>query len=484
MKIKNKNKFMLDKKEMVFVIFVTLLFCLLFCLVCEFAYFNKTDIGKISLGKMLSFCGLVLILFMMLVLYIYFSDSEVLKSRRKLLALYTAMLLSFGVIILVTNISQIHFSVYAAPFALCALLVALLIGVKCSFFANFIVIMIFFLAEIQFSTVVDAQKYFPLFCGITTGIIGTYSISKFNRRTQYLLGGMFIGLIAFALAVVTFFLFGEKVKDFTEFWGMCLFSLLSGLVNIGLFFVVVPLMERVFNLVTDFRLAELASANQPLIKRLMVEAPGTFNHSMLVASYAEACAGAIGADTFIARAAGYYHDIGKLKDPQYFVENQISGHNPHDDISAELSVMFIKKHTMNGLALAIEYKLPVEIKRAITEHHGTLPIRYFYAKAKRITEGGDLNIKEYSYDGPKPTDKISAIIMIADASEAALRASNDKSRAAAIVDDIVKERFDLGQFTDCDITMSDLETIKRTILTTYLGIKHERIKYPDAKVNS
>ncbi len=156
----------------------------------------------------------------------------------------------------------------------------------------------------------------------------------------------------------------------------------------------------------------------------------------------------------------------------------MDGVNLHDHLTPEASVAIIKSHTANGLAIAKEYGMPVEIQRAIMEHHGTMPVKYFYFKAQKYTDG-KLDPTQYSYDGPKPTSKISALLMICDACEAALRASNDRSRAEEIVDNIVNERLMLDQFSDCDITMKEIDAIKSTIITTYLGIRHKRVKYPE-----
>lgn len=485
--MKTKRRYGLNKKEAAFNAFLVALFSVLLCLISWLVFFEWNDTlppeveGQKAI-RALAFAAIIFVFTVLIVIYAYFADNETLKSRKKMTALFVTATVSYTLNILISMVDAPIPVIYVAPVALCALLISLIVSPKLSFFVNFYVVLLLFIAEKNLTvSSTDAQVYYLLFSGILGSIMGTYMISKSNRRVQYLFGGLCIGFFSLIVAILTYFIFSETFNMNMEFWSMCLLALVSGLVDIALFFLLTPLFESIFNLVTDFRMAELASSDQPLMKRMVEEAPGTFNHSMLVASYAEACAGAIGADTFVARAAGYYHDIGKLKDPQFFVENQSGGQNPHESISPELSVMFIKKHIINGIALAQEYKLPEEIVSAIAEHHGTMPIRFFYSKAKRMTEG-ELDMKAYSYDGPKPTNKISAIIMIADASEAALRANNNKNAAAEIVDKIVKERFELEQFTDCDITMKDLEIIKRTILTTYLGITHDRIQYPEVRL--
>lgn len=484
--MKTKRRYELTKKEVLFNVFLVCFFSALMSLISWFVFFEMNnslpaDVDANKAVRFIGFAAVITTLSTMLVIYTYFADYETLKRKRKITALFVTYFVSYTLNIFISILELPVPIIYIAPVALCGLLVSLLVGSKLSFFTNFAMVLLLFFTEKNFTGAPDAQAYYLLLAGVVGSILGTYTLSKSNRRFQYLFGGVIIGFFSLVVAIITYFLFAEKFSIDSSFWAMCLLTLISGLVDIALFFLLTPLFERIFNLVTDFRMAELASTDQPIMKKMVEEAPGTFNHSMLVASYAEACAGAIGEDTFVARAAGYYHDIGKLKEPKYYVENQSGGHNAHDDISPELSVMFIKKHVMNGVALAQDYKLPDEIINVIKEHHGTMPIKYFYTKAKRMTEGY-LDMKAYSYEGPKPKNKISAIIMIADASEAALRATNNKATSAEVVDKIVKERFELEQFTDCDITMKELETIKRTILTTYLGITHDRIEYPEGKI--
>ncbi|MBR2371408.1 MAG: HDIG domain-containing protein, partial [Clostridia bacterium] len=188
------------------------------------------------------------------------------------------------------------------------------------------------------------------------------------------------------------------------------------------------------------------------------------------------------ANTHLARAAAYYHDIGKLKNPVYFKENQMDGHNPHDEITPELSTALIKKHVSNGMLIAKEYHLPEKVAVFITEHHGTMPIQFFYSKAQKYTDGR-LDDTGFRYDGPTPTSKIAAILMICDSSEAALRALSvdNRMKAEEIVGNIINDRLKYKQFDNCDITMQELNIIKETIVSVYIGISHKRMAYPDQK---
>ena len=451
-------------------------------IICALSVLVYMPSRQLSLDDCIGFFVIVGIFFLILSIYVCYMHRSVLSQRRKTLALSFSMIVSYSLLLFFKQVITLEYSVYAAPFALCGLLVALLVSRRCGFFANLMITFIFFFAEhyLAGQKVVDLQ--YPLFVGVITGVIGAYAITTDSRRIQYVLLGVMIGFISAVVAVIMILVFNAVPANIIKQLTVCLLAFISGAVNICLFFMFIPLFEWMFNITTNFRLAELTSSNRPLIKRLKEEAPGTYYHSLALANYAEACALAIGENPVLARAAGYYHDIGKLYNPKYFIENQGNlAENPHDALAPEVSVRLIRSHVAKGVLFAKENRLPDELQKAIEEHHGSMPIKVFYYKANRITEGTTLDISEYSYSGPIPTSKISAIIMIADASEAALRAQKHKENAAAVIESIVRDRLELGQFANCDITMHELEIIKRTILTQYLSLEHDRITYPSGK---
>ena len=197
----------------------------------------------------------------------------------------------------------------------------------------------------------------------------------------------------------------------------------------------------------------------------------------------EACANAIGENPHLARAAAYYHDIGKLKAPIYFSENQ-STYNPHDELIPEVSVSMITSHTVFGEILAKQYRLPPEIVAVCKEHHGTAPVGYFYRKALNLTEEGELSVSNYTYSGPKPQSKVAAIVMIADTIEAAMRAYTPDTKEEFVdrINKLVDEKLTLGQFDECPITMKDLSTIKSTIIETLPRVQHGRVSYDKKKL--
>ena len=230
-----------------------------------------------------------------------------------------------------------------------------------------------------------------------------------------------------------------------------------------------------------FRLRELTSSDAKILQKLKEEAPGTYNHSVMVAQLAEASAAAIGENVDYARAAALYHDVGKLHFPEHFTENQ-GDYNLHDELAPELSADIIRSHAKDGYTLIRTNHLPEFLADVAVQHHGTLPIRYFYAKALKMTDA-ELNIDDFSYLGPKPQTKIAAIIMIADASEAAVRAGGSRKPEDAdkAISMVIEERMNLEQFSECDITMSDLTKIRQALVNTLTGVYHHRIKYPNLK---
>ena len=259
-------------------------------------------------------------------------------------------------------------------------------------------------------------------------------------------------------------------------------GILSGIVALG----TLPLLEKMFNITTPYSLAELADHNQPLLKRLQFEAPGTYHHSLMVANLSEAAAEAIGANPILARVGAFYHDIGKLKRPLFFVENQsyFGIENPHTKLNPRLSKMVITSHPKDGVDIAKEYKLPPVIQNFILQHHGDGLASYFYNQA--IIEEGAENVKEeqFRYVGPKPNMKETAILMIADAVESAVRSlkSPTNEEIEAVIEKIVQERLKDGQFSDSPLTLKDIKIIKTTFNRILRGMQHNRIKYQEANL--
>ena len=309
---------------------------------------------------------------------------------------------------------------------------------------------------------------------ILIGGLLPYCIKYTTKRTGYILICFIFDCLTFGLITLLVFVNPQLATAYDDLWLVAIavfVPLVAGMI-------INPVIESSFNLVTTTRLVELTDNKQPLIERLIAEAPGTYNHCMTVANLAEICANAIGEDPYLARAAAYYHDVGKLENPNFFAENQ-STHNPLDELLPEVSVQIIKGHTEKGYKLCDKQRIPDEIKNITIEHHGTLPITIFYERAKLLTDG-EVDIKEYSYQGKTPTSKIAAIIMICDSGEAAIRAMDkpDGARVDKVLKSLIDDRIKLGQFDNCDISLKELNTVRQAINEAFGGLYHKRLKYP------
>ena len=375
-----------------------------------------------------------------------------------------------------------YINIYFRPLVLGGLLTLLLVNRRSAVFVNVVTSLLTFLMDVftnaNFAaTVSEFAQYSSLVIGFSTGIIGVYLIDGVGSRIKVFgrgLSMMVPVLVCLALLEQTNLLkYPERVVAGAS----------SAVLSVVLFMAILPVFEWLFNKLTSYRLSELTEHSAPLIKRMIEEAPGTFNHSIVVSNLAESCAIAIGEDSLLARCAAYYHDMGKLKQPEFFKENQQGGRNPHNDLTPELSANIIRAHAKDGYDIVKKYGLPQEIADVCIQHHGTMPMMFFYAKAKQFADGGDVDIEKYSYAGPKPQTKIAAILMIADAGEAAVRTLKDRTRenVDALLSRLINERMQLRQFEDCDITMKELNIIRNTIANNLTGVYHSRIEYP--KVN-
>jgi putative nucleotidyltransferase with HDIG domain len=245
-------------------------------------------------------------------------------------------------------------------------------------------------------------------------------------------------------------------------------------------------LERPFRLTTDLRLLELSNPNEPLLRRLLVEAPGTYHASIIIANLAETAADAIGADSLLVRVGCYYHDIGKLRRPYLFVENQFGAENPHDRMSPSLSVLAIQAHVKDGLEMGRQMRLPQPVLDIIGQHHGTTLVSFFYRQALLSHKDDPPDETSYRYPGPKPQTRAAAIVMLADGVEAGVRALPHPTPNAVEerVRQIITDRLEDGQLSECDLTLRDLETIEATFTRIMAGILHKRIEYPPAALQA
>lgn len=320
----------------------------------------------------------------------------------------------------------------------------------------------------------------PLYTLVLGGAAAGLGVRVVRRRAQT---WVFVGVIAAAyiLAAITLGLLRSRTaaEIFTSAgWGV-LNAIGSTLIAMGF----LPLIESFVRITTDQRLLELSDMNHPLLQRLQREAVGTFSHTLNVANLAEAAARSIGANALLTRVGTYYHDVGKVVKPHYFIENQPPGRNPHDKLKPSTSAAIVRNHVTEGLRLASDSKLPDPVKDFIAEHHGTQPISFFFDRAREFDPDADLDPRDYSYPGPKPRSRETAILMLADSIESAARVLHDPTpeRIRALVDRIVETKISHGQLEDAPLTFGELTRIKEEFVTGLSGIYHQRIDYPPAR---
>lgn len=314
---------------------------------------------------------------------------------------------------------------------------------------------------------------------LCSGILAGHLSAKIRRRSELMQLSVIISLvtafIVFSVSVARNM--GIALSQLWECLGVFVFSL----VGAGLAVVSLALFEYVFKITTNVKLLELSDTNNPLIKRLLMETPGTYHHSLVVGNLSESAAEKVGANPLLARVGSYYHDVGKLKKPEYFSENEKFSKSKHDTLFPNMSSLIIVSHVKEGVDLAIKHKLPAEIIDIIKQHHGTSLVYYFYKRAMELgSESNEVNERDFRYPGPKPQSKEAAIIMLADSVEAASR-SLDRVTAlkiTSLVHDILTSKFDDGQLDECDLTLKDIHAIGETFSHILIGSLHQRVKYP------
>ncbi len=461
---------------LMFVLNVVLLFAMIFLLLEVNEGLNVINYIVENYNRVLFVASAVIILSMLMYAYFYFECTEVLADMSRIIECFVLLDLSLFLSFIMGQVIDPN----ARPFAMLALMAATLLGRREAVFLNIIYSLILFIIDINFTSGgmwVNCACLLVTFCAGMTAVFITPAI---KTRIQSI-------LMVFVLFIPAELIVGVMEVLFAEELGANVIALAYG--ALGCFFsvlgymLILPVFEVVFSELTVFRLRELTSDDAKLIKKLKAEAPGTYNHSVVVAQLAQACANAIGEDGELARAAAYYHDMGKLKNPEMFTENQ-SDYNMHNELSPELSADIIRSHTRDGAQLIRKNHLPEFFADCAVQHHGTMPIKYFYAKALKMSDG-ELNMSNYSYAGPTPRSKIAAILMIVDASEAASRSLKDRSPKAVeeLVTSLIEERLDMDQFADCDITMRELTIISHTVAVALSGVYHNRISYPRLKVS-
>ncbi|WP_423230322.1 HD family phosphohydrolase [Clostridium uliginosum] len=401
--------------------------------------------------------------------YIYVNYNDIFKNKKKLILISLINLVS---LVLTRTIGAI--SPFLIPFACAPMLLTLLLNYKIS-----LVISVCNVAIISALVEFDPRV---MILALVNAVLGAIILKKMQQRNDLIYSTLYIAIVSSILTFATGTILSSNIR---EIFIVSAFSIISGLLS-GIFALgILPFLEGVFDEITTVKLLELSNPNNPLLKKLLMEAPGTYHHSMLVANLAEMAAEEVGANQVIARIGAYYHDVGKTERPYFFGENQIGGENPHDKISANLSAMVIISHVKDGLELAKKHNLPKVIQDIIIQHHGTTLVKYFYYTMKNNSENPDeINEDDYMYPGPIPSTKEAGIVMLADGIEAAVRSIKDPSREKIeeMVNNIIKDKLYSKQLDNCDLTLRDIEKIRVCFLNALNGIYHQRIEYPKEKI--
>ncbi|MFW6229764.1 MAG: HD family phosphohydrolase, partial [Halanaerobium sp.] len=430
---------------------------------------QKTGINYYNIAGriMISF-----ILVLLLGFYFYKYQKDVWQDNSKLL-LIELLILTVVFFAKILTLFQNPFVNFMVPTAMASILLTVLIGSDTALITTlFISLLVAPIYDMNFNIVLTS---------FLAGLIGIFSVSRVKERGDIIRAGLNVSLI------LVFLIGGLSLMQQNQDWSYLIWSIAGGIAN-GLIVGVLangllPYLEDLFDMTSSVKLLELSNPSQPILKRMLVEAPGTYHHSVIVGNLAETAAEDVGADSLLARAAAYYHDIGKLKRPYFFSDNQFGGENPHDKTSPNLSALIIKSHVKDGVEMAEENGLPAKIIDIIKQHHGTNLISYFYQQALQDNKHDDIEKKDFRYDGPKPQSKEAAIIMLADITEAAIRSKNfnknNHDRIEGFVRGLVKDKLIENQLDQSNLTLSDLDTIVKSFVKVLTGIYHQRVEYPE-----
>lgn len=401
---------------------------------------------------------------------------DVLSDMRSVMVIMLVMVINVGLGVITVKLFDVHL----APVALASMLLTGLLGARVGLTAGFSLTIITAGLAAASSSTYSTEMVHVLLTGVVGSVVAVQFLAGKPQRVRTVICGV---LVAAANMLVMISVGLMTAADLHNTMGKAVWAmaggLLSGLIAVGF----QPVFEAAFNLATPSKLLELANPNQPLLRRLLMEAPGTYHHSIVVANLSEAAAEKIGANPLLARTGAYFHDIGKLKRPLYFKENQ-RGDNPHDRTDAYVSAAIVTAHTRDGLQLAQKHHLPPEIQKIIVEHHGDTPVMYFYHKALQQADGKPVDVKDFRYGGNRPSTKEGAIVMLADTIEAAVRSMSDPTPQAIerFIERLVRGKLEDGQLSNSPLSLHDIDGICEAFSAVLSGVFHERIEYPTVQI--
>jgi putative nucleotidyltransferase with HDIG domain len=427
---------------------------------------NFLETGKFDYVFVAGIFVLLLLLSFVLLLYIRIFCKKVINSRNDLILLSVIIIMTLAVSRVIYVYSPLLIPIFVA-----SMLISILLDPKLALVVNLVL-------TIAISLITKGNLPF-IYLAIIGGSFSAFVVEKANQRSKLSAAGIIIAIINILIVVSLGVINKSGLRTIAK---DCIFVSINGIVSIILTVGILPFFESTFNIITPLKLLELANPNQPLIKRLLMEAPGTYHHSLMVGNLAEVATEAIEGNALLARVGAYYHDVGKLKRPNFFIENQLTD-NPHDRMTPNLSTLVITSHTEDGLELSIKYKIPKPIRDIILQHHGTTMVVYFYHKAKKADKCEIVKHDDFRYSGPKPSSKEAAVVMLADSVEAAVRSMTVKTegKIEGMVRKIIKDKLDDGQLDLCDLTLNDLDKIARGFMRVFSGLFHEREEYPELR---
>ncbi|MDR6122319.1 putative nucleotidyltransferase with HDIG domain [Bacillus sp. SLBN-46] len=427
------------------------------------------------------FIGLIVLVTIILsAIYYYFYQMKSLPEKRQtyLLLFGIIFILSIFIMKIISMLQIFNFGGigYIFPAAMGGMLIKILIDEKLAIFMSIIMAICGSLLfnEGMAGTLNFSEGIYILF----SAIAGILFLSKKNQRSKILQAGTFAALINLLTILALMFLPNGQYSG-VEYGNYFITALVSGIGSAVLTIGLLPFFEASFGILSTMRLIELSNPNHPLLRKILMEAPGTYHHSVMVANLAESACEAIGANGLLARVGSYYHDIGKTKRPNFFIENQMHLENPHDRLPPDKSANIIIAHVTDGSHILRKHHMPKEIVDIAEQHHGTTLLKFFYHKA--LQDETAIKEDDYRYPGPKAQTKESAVVGIADSVEAAVRSLSKPTPELieSLVKKIVADRLQDGQLNECDITLKEIETVSHTLCETLKGIFHSRIEYPE-----
>ncbi|MEW5700686.1 MAG: HDIG domain-containing metalloprotein [Candidatus Zixiibacteriota bacterium] len=362
-------------------------------------------------------------------------------------------------------------AMYLIPIPLAAILVTVLVDLTTGLIATVFLSLLI--------GIVTGFDYTVLLVGLSAGLVSAVSLRVVRRRYDFYRPALYGSLVYLLAIVLLESLRGTESHRMLAAAGYGLVNAIGGAVlAVG----VLPVFESLFGFTTDLTLLELSNLNHPLLKRLSLEAPGTYHHSLVIGNLAEGAAEAIGANPLLARVGAYFHDIGKMEKPEYFVENMRHIKSKHDKLSPTMSALILESHVKGGRELALEYNLPDPVIDFIEQHHGTTTMQFFYHKAQQQSPDEPVPEEEFRYPGPKPQTRETAIVMLADSTEAVTRTLDDPKpgRLQSAIKKVIADKFLAGQLEECNLTLRDIHKIEESFQKTLLGVFHQRIDYPSA----